>query len=200
MHQTVYPPAVRSLAVCRADSYAHGVSFSTTFEPISWDDERAVRIRDAFDAEMAERYSDGPPPGPELAQLLDEVFHTDPTDAEYVALALDGDSGEAVGHGALFRRPEPGTLELRRVTVLPEHRRRGHSKRLLAHLEDAARRLGASRIILDTGPKQQDAIALYRAVGYREIAPFPPYDRLAAGEAFCFEVPLSSTATARYTS
>ena len=53
--------------------------------------------------------------------------------------------------------------------VVPEARSRGHARRLLYALEDAARELGYVRVRLDTGPLQPHARALYESEGYREI-------------------------------
>ena len=52
---------------------------------------------------------------------------------------------------------------------MPEARSRGHARRLLAALEDAARDLGYEIARLDTGPKQPHAQALYESAGYRSI-------------------------------
>ncbi|CAG7845011.1 hypothetical protein USB125703_01266 [Pseudoclavibacter triregionum] len=166
-----------------------------TFIAVPWTDERAVAIRDEFDAEMDSRYwdPDAPPAPPEVAQMLSEVFETRPEELVESILLIDPD-GEPAGHGALFSRPEPRTLELRKVAIRPAYRRRGHARKLLAELERRAVERGAERIVLDTGPKQPDAIALYDAVGYRRIAPFPPYDRLGEGGAICFDVDLAARA------
>ena len=62
-----------------------------------------------------------------------------------------------------------GLAEIKRMFVVPDGRSRGHARRLLRGLEDAARRLGYSRVRLDTGPKQPHAKALYESAGYVEI-------------------------------
>jgi GNAT superfamily N-acetyltransferase len=56
--------------------------------------------------------------------------------------------------------------------VEPDARSRGHARRLLRGLEDAARRLGYTTVRLDTGPKQPHAAALYASAGYEEIADY----------------------------
>jgi len=82
--------------------------------------------------------------------------------------------GMPVGCGAL--RPIDGdTAELRRVYVLPERRRDGVARALLAALESQARALGYRALKLETGHKQQPAMALYQSFGFRRIAPFGPY-------------------------
>jgi GNAT superfamily N-acetyltransferase len=56
--------------------------------------------------------------------------------------------------------------------VRPEHRRRGHARRLLAELETIARERGYERVRLDTGPLQPEAAALYTSAGYHPIGAY----------------------------
>ena len=51
-------------------------------------------------------------------------------------------------------------------------RGRGVARALLAALEGAARERGYAVVRLDTGPKQQHAMALYASAGYVEIGNF----------------------------
>ena len=78
------------------------------------------------------------------------------------------EAGDPVCGGGLKQLGD-GVAEIKRMYVVPAARRRGHARRLLLALEDAARRRGYTRVRLDTGPKQQHAMALYEAAGYREI-------------------------------
>jgi uncharacterized protein (DUF952 family)/GNAT superfamily N-acetyltransferase len=80
-------------------------------------------------------------------------------------------SGEPVCGGGI-KRLDDRTAEIKRMYVVPAARRHGHARRLLAGLEDAARRLGYARVRLDTGPKQPHAKALYESAGYREISSY----------------------------
>jgi GNAT superfamily N-acetyltransferase len=68
-----------------------------------------------------------------------------------------------------MKRLEDGVAEVKRMYVAPEARSRGHARRLLAGLEDVARRRGYRRVRLDTGPNQPHAKALYESNGYVEI-------------------------------
>ena len=61
------------------------------------------------------------------------------------------------------------TGEVKRLYVVPDARGRGVGRHLLRALEDAAVDLGRRRVRLDTGDQQPDALALFRAAGYREI-------------------------------
>jgi putative acetyltransferase len=82
--------------------------------------------------------------------------------------------GRTVGCGAV-RRLEAGTAEMKRMYVVPELRGRGLGHLLVEALEARARELGARRLVLETGIRQEVAIALYRAMGYRPIPLFGEY-------------------------
>lgn len=88
--------------------------------------------------------------------------------------ASDSAADPAVGHTAL--RPYGDALEVKKVFVTPGYRGRGISKMLMAEVEVIAREQGVRSLVLQTGNRQPEAIALYLGVGYREIPVFPPYD------------------------
>ena len=77
--------------------------------------------------------------------------------------------------GAL-RQLSPGTVEVKRMYVLPEHRRNRVAQAVLSHLVARARRLGYGRLVLETGDKQAAAMALYEKFGFHRIAPFGRYE------------------------
>lgn len=79
--------------------------------------------------------------------------------------------GRAVGCGAV-RRLDGNMAEIKRMYVRPEARRRGVAAAVLAELEAEARRLGVAQLVLETGPRQPEAIALYRREGFAETAPY----------------------------
>ena len=74
--------------------------------------------------------------------------------------------------GGGFTRHDSITAEIRRMYVVPHERGRGVARLLLIAIESAVRAAGYSRVILDTGPKQPHAEALYRSAGYVDIANF----------------------------
>jgi GNAT superfamily N-acetyltransferase len=85
-----------------------------------------------------------------------------------VTLVGFDDGGRPVAVGGV-KRLEPEVAEIKRMYVVPDVRRRGVARELLAALEDAARALGYRRARLDTGPRQPHAERFYRSAGYREI-------------------------------
>jgi putative acetyltransferase len=87
-------------------------------------------------------------------------------------VAYEGSRG--IGCGAV-RLHEPGVAEIKRMYVVPEWRGRGIAKKLLAELEDQARRIGARRLILETGDRQPEALAVYRRAGFVDIPRFGEY-------------------------
>jgi GNAT superfamily N-acetyltransferase len=68
--------------------------------------------------------------------------------------------------------------------VAPGERGRGVGRVLLAGLEDEARRLGISRLVLETGTRQTQAIALYRRAGFEPIPAYGEY-MLSPGTSVC---------------
>jgi GNAT superfamily N-acetyltransferase len=70
------------------------------------------------------------------------------------------------------RRLDDRTSEIKWMFVRPLARRQGVARRLLAELEAAAREIGYTRVVLDTGDRMPEAQALYRSAGYREIADY----------------------------
>jgi putative acetyltransferase len=81
----------------------------------------------------------------------------------------------AVGCGALVINREGGSAELKRMFVDPAARGRGVARALLKLIEEQAQSLGLRRILLETGVKSIEALALYRRHGYRERGPFGSY-------------------------
>src|SRR5262249_61423695 len=70
-------------------------------------------------------------------------------------------AGRPVGCGAV-RRIDDGVAEVKRMYVSPDVRGRGVGGIVLAALEAEARALGAGSLVLETGERQPEALALYR--------------------------------------
>ena len=82
--------------------------------------------------------------------------------------------GAAVASGG-YRVIEPGVAEIKRMYVAEGARGRGLARRMLAELERSAAAAGATRMVLNTGYLQREAIALYESSGYAAIDAFGHY-------------------------
>lgn len=159
--------------------------------PVSYLDARAVALREAMDVEIGARYADRfGSTDVERAAELNRAFAIDP--ATMVATFIVEIDGVPAAHAALRRLERPGApgqadveWELKRLVTLAAHRGRGLSRLLIRAVEDEARRRGASRLILQTGDRQPEAVRLYDYLGYRPIPIYEPYTVMA--ESLCFE-------------
>ena len=79
-----------------------------------------------------------------------------------------------VGCGAL-RLLDAETGELKRMYVSPSERGKGLGHLLVSALEAEAKTLGVRRLVLETGVRQQAALALYRAAGFQPIPLYGDY-------------------------
>jgi GNAT superfamily N-acetyltransferase len=79
-----------------------------------------------------------------------------------------------VGCGAV-RMIEPALAEIKRMYVDPAVRGRRVGRQIVVALEAHTRQLGAKRIVLETGPRQPDAIAMYAHAGFHEIPLYGEY-------------------------
>jgi putative acetyltransferase len=142
------------------------MGFTTAVE--EWDAPEGAALRAAQRAELDARYgSDDHEPG------------TAPSAADVAVFVVARDeSGTAVACGGL-RPLEPGTAEVKRMYVRPERRGSGVAALVLRALEERARALGTTRLVLETGTLQPEALRFYLREGYRRIENFGPY----AGEA-----------------
>jgi putative acetyltransferase len=74
-----------------------------------------------------------------------------------------------------FKQFDKDTVEIKRMFVKVEYRRRGIAGRILKELEVWAAEIGFSRAVLETGKKQTEALDLYRKNGYGRIENFGQY-------------------------
>jgi GNAT superfamily N-acetyltransferase len=80
-----------------------------------------------------------------------------------------------IGCGAV-RLIDVRVVEIKRMYVAPAMRGRGVGRAILKALEEEARRLGAIRLLLETGPRQPEAIALYERTGFVRVSAFGGYE------------------------
>ncbi|MEU9011301.1 GNAT family N-acetyltransferase [Streptomyces sp. NPDC048479] len=157
------------------------------FRHVPFDHPDAVKLNDQVQLEYAERYqSEG-----DVTPLDATMFL--PPRGLYLLAYDDHDrpvasggwrSQEAGGEGY-----SDGDAELKRMYVIREARGLGFARRILAALEDDARAAGRTRMVLETGTKQPEAIALYTSSGYLPCAKFGHYRH--HDESRCFAKPLS---------
>jgi GNAT superfamily N-acetyltransferase len=67
------------------------------------------------------------------------------------------------------------TVEGKRMYTVPEFRGKGIGSKILTELEDWARELGYTQIVLETGKRQPEAIKLYMKNGYQIISNYGQY-------------------------
>src|SRR5512143_1470662 len=82
-------------------------------------------------------------------------------------------NGRAIGTGALALNG--AWAELKRMWVIPEARRLGVSKIILAALEARARSEGVRSLRLETGVENHAALGLYARAGFKRRDPFGDY-------------------------
>ena len=130
----------------------------------------AQALIEAVQAEYVARY------GGQDESPIDPADFEDPLGRFYVGY-LDG---TPVATGA-WRRSSVRALgaevsaEVKRMYVVPTAQRRGVARRMLAHLEATAAEAGIEALVLETGMKQPEAIALYTSSGYEPIPGFGYY-------------------------
>lgn len=120
----------------------------------------------ALNAELVERY---PEDGANFFKL--DPSEVAPGNGAFLLAFL---SGEAIGCGAV-RRLDEHVAEIKRMYVTPTFRGRGVARAILEQLEQEARSLGVVRLVLETGGRQPEALALYRGAGFTEIPCFGEY-------------------------
>jgi GNAT superfamily N-acetyltransferase len=128
------------------------------------DTETSRELQQRFFAEIASRYPGWTPDRSPTADPAD----LGPPRGAWVVAYLDG---RAVGCAGL-KAVDDETAEIRRVFLNGSVRGRGIGRQLLREVEAHARRLGYRRARLTTGNRQPEALALFRAAGYRDVPAF----------------------------
>lgn len=134
---------------------------------VAYDSPVAKRLVAAAMADLGQRYGgsgDGTP--------VDPAEFAPPRGAFLVAY-LDGApvgcGGWRTWHG------DAAVAELKRMYTDPAARGRSVARRLLAGVEESARAAGRTRMILECGDRQPEAITLYKSCGYQPIPHFGFY-------------------------
>jgi DNA-binding MarR family transcriptional regulator/GNAT superfamily N-acetyltransferase len=119
----------------------------------------------AYVGELAGRFDGGFDPDRSISAADHEMT---PPAGLFLVAALHG---EPVGCGALKFHPG-APAEIKRMWAAPSVRGLGLGRRLLAELETRAAAHGVRVLRLETNRALAEAIGLYRAAGYREVAAF----------------------------
>jgi DNA-binding MarR family transcriptional regulator/GNAT superfamily N-acetyltransferase len=125
----------------------------------------ARRCLRAYVEELAGRFDGGFDPARSISAADHEMT---PPAGLFLVAALHG---QPVGCGALKFHPG-APAEIKRMWVDPSVRGLGLGRRLLAELETRAAAHGVRVLRLETNRALAEAIALYRAAGYREVPAF----------------------------
>ncbi|MBZ6135426.1 GNAT family N-acetyltransferase [Streptomyces olivaceus] len=140
---------------------------------VPFDHPDAVKLSDEVQAEYDVRYGDGG----DATQLDPSDFA--PPNGLYLIAYDENDVPVASGGWRRQDRNDEGNLdgdaELKRMFVIAQVRGRGLARRILAALEDDARAAGRTRMVLETGTKQPEAVALYTSSGYEPCGKFGYY-------------------------
>ncbi|WP_031487558.1 GNAT family N-acetyltransferase [Streptomyces bicolor] len=140
---------------------------------VSFDHPDAVKLNDQVQAEYAVRYGDDGD-----ATSMDTADF-EPPNGLYL-LAYD-ELGVPVASGGWRAQDEngegnrDGDAELKRMYVVESMRGLGLARRILAALEEDARAAGRIRMVLETGAKQPEAVALYTSSEYEPCEKFGYY-------------------------
>lgn len=118
----------------------------------------------------------------------------EPPDGSFFVGYLDG---VPVACGAWRRSPvvalgSDRTAEVKRMYVSPRARGRGLARRMLAHLETTAAENGVQVVILETGIRQPEAIALYESSGYEPIPKFGFYRDSPSSRCYARRLPTTT--------
>ncbi|GHB41563.1 N-acetyltransferase [Streptomyces xanthochromogenes] len=153
---------------------------------LGYDHPDAVRLNDEVQLEYAERYGDEGDITP-----LDAAMFMPPRGLYLIAYDPEGRPVATGGWRSQDANEEnyrDGDAELKRMYVVPEARGRGLARRILAALEADARAAGRTRMVLETGTKQPEAITLYTSTGYEPCEKFGHYRTYDTSR--CFAKPL----------
>jgi putative acetyltransferase len=138
-----------------------------SIQPVDPHREAATILIAELIAELNRRYAD---------RSDDEAssFHPDDVTVPRSVFVVATLAGELMGCGAL-RPYSAEVVEIKRMYVRQSARGRGVGHGILAELERFAAQFGYRSMILETGVRQPEAIALYTGHGFAPIANFSEY-------------------------
>ncbi len=128
------------------------------------DSDSAQQLLRAFVHEIAALYPGWSPTTGPSARPLDFK----PPQGRFMVVYRGGEPLACAGLKPL----DGSTAEIKRLYVRPDMRGQGLGRRVIRELEHVARAEGYAVVRLDTGAAQPEAVRLFKAAGYREIADY----------------------------
>lgn len=135
------------------------------FEVRRYDDPDVTAAIAELQLEYVRRY------GSQDVTVVDAAEFVAP-DGLFLVCLVDGAMGAMGG----WRRHDESSVEIKRMYVPEQLRRRGLARAILAELELRAAAAGYRRVVLNTGLEQPEAVAMYAAAGYTPIPGFGHYE------------------------
>ena len=131
----------------------------------------------------------------ELVQLLnDDLAERDGEDHSFYSqfnkvdalnhVVMAYEEGISLACGAM-KTLISGTMEIKRMYVMPSNRGKGIALKILSALEGWAKELSYEVCVLETGKRQPEAIKLYERNGYKRISNYGQY--IGIDNSLCFK-------------
>lgn len=162
------------------------------FEVRGYDHDHAASLIDQVQQEYVRRYG-----GVDRTPVAPAEFA--PPEGMFLVGYLAG-APVACGGWRVADDGEPGLrptdAEIKRMYVVPTARHRGLARALLDELERTALAAGRRRMVLETGRRQPEAVALYESSGYLPIPKFGIYRDEPGSVTFGKELPAPSAGRA----
>ncbi|GEA89346.1 GNAT family N-acetyltransferase [Cellulomonas cellasea] len=146
----------------------------------AWGHPHAAELRERLAAELRHRTA---PAAGGPGQRRARPDAADPSSVLLTVLVYDGQ--DAVATASLQERD--GRYEVTRLYVVPERRRRGLARRVLAELDEFARAAGVAEIVMGVPDELHELRALCARDGWVEVAPF------GAHEGECYASPVDTS-------
>jgi GNAT superfamily N-acetyltransferase len=98
-----------------------------------------------------------------------------PPSGLFLVAEVDGEPAGCGGWRVHERGPAGSSVELKRMYVEPAFRRRGLAALVLAELERTAAAAGHRQMVLNSGDRQPESLALYAQAGYTTVPGYGVY-------------------------
>jgi putative acetyltransferase len=133
-------------------------------ERTTWDDIRFNELTSLLDQELTGNYGDL-----QNQYIKKNIIKSN----SYVVLCIKNE--KAIACGCIRDLDDNETVELKRMFTIKEERGQSIGKCKVAELEKWAFELHYKRMILETGIKQNSAIAMYKRIGFQIIENYGEY-------------------------